>query len=70
MPPLYSWLDRKSDITVDIIRHYTDIELPPTIAEAVEDGMTEEQHAAADWERVLSAATVIRAPGFGSKGNW
>ena len=68
--PLYAWLDRKTDLTVEVLRHYTDIDLKPNVVEAVHDGMTEEQFNEADWERVLSAATIIRAPGFGSKGHW
>lgn len=61
--PLYTWAIKGTDKEFVVVRSFGDIEVPPTEEET--DGKVE-----GEWERIMCAPTVKKAPGFGRKGNW
>jgi hypothetical protein len=67
--PTYTWKDRDSDLYVDVLRSFDEIEVTPTPDEvAAAGGDTELQRR---WERVITSVRPHRrAPGYGMKGHW
>lgn len=66
--PGYSWKNLKTGSVVDIIRRFSEYEDPPTIEES---GLTPEEYAEAEWERVLLGSPTINRPWhWQGKGNW
>lgn len=63
--PIYTWRDKLSGNTYDVIRRADDFEQPPTAEEFKElDGKEE-------WERLVAAIPFKRGASWkGSKGNW
>jgi predicted nucleic acid-binding Zn ribbon protein len=63
--PIYSWVNKKSGKSVEVIRAFADYEKPPTEEEAPEEKEPE-------WERNIGAdITVVKGNGWGNgKGHW
>lgn len=62
--PLYRWRDARSGEEVEVLRSFSEYEVPPTKEEA--PGVEEPE-----WERKLSKGIQVTRPiGYGSKGNW
>lgn len=68
--PMYKWLDKKSGKDIEVIRTFDEFENPPQRDE-VEKLLTDEEFAAAEWERVIGIPGVVKGYGWGQgKGNW
>ncbi len=70
--PIYPYNERNSKKTVEILRSFEDYKVPPTLEEALKAGLTEEEYANADWQKVIGRGIrVTRGDNWtGSKGNW
>lgn len=67
--PIYTYRDKKTQKTVEVVRKFDEYENVPTKEEA--SGLTELEYNEADWERIMgSGIKVTRSPGYGTKGNW
>ena len=66
--PMYQWLDSVSRKNADTIRHFEQYEEPPTREEAT--ALTDEEYAAAQWERVIHVPGVVKGYNWGGKGHW
>ena len=64
---LYTWRDKKTNISIDIYRRLADIDTPPDKDEVPEDLMSIEDFAEAEWERILTPTPHIGEKG---KGYW
>lgn len=66
--PIYTWLDKKSGTTVEIIRSFKDYENPPEGDELP----AELQGKECDWERQIGDnQSVVKGNGWGAgKGSW
>lgn len=71
MPPMYSWLDKVTGRTVDIIRKFDQSDEPPTREDIGEKEFSNEELAAAQWSKVLNKPGVVKGWNWGGgKGNW
>lgn len=66
--PIYVYICKQCDARSEVLRAFADYQVEPT---------TEENNPSCNppwdghkWERELGKQTVIKAPGFGSKGFW
>ena len=65
--PLYCYRCKKNDFEVEVLRSFNEYEVPPSQEEIPAEHRGKEY----EWDRVIyTAPAVIKAPGFGSKGNW
>lgn len=68
--PIYQYKDKRTGKQIEVIRRFSDYQIPPTLVEA-DKVLTKEEFDSAEWERVIGEGIkTSRAPGFGSKGNW
>lgn len=70
--PIYDYQDKKTKKTVGVIRSFKDYEIIPTLEEAKDSGMTDEEYVEAAWERFMAAGIqVTKGDNWGpGKGNW
>jgi predicted nucleic acid-binding Zn ribbon protein len=69
--PMYTYKDKNTDVKVDVIRTFDEMEQVPTLEECGEK-LNEEQHSKAVWERVIGGGiSVLKGPTWGwGKGHW
>lgn len=67
--PMYPYFDETSKKEVEVIRNFSDYDIPPTQEEAQ---MSDEEYKEAKWKRLISTGIrVTRGDNWsGSKGNW
>lgn len=64
VPPMYEWLNKKTGNKVEVIRSFSEYEVPPTKEEAP----AEEDP---DWERQVGGnQSLQKGWGWGKKGHW
>ena len=67
--PFYTYKDKNTDVSIEVIRDMSDYDNPPTVEEAVEGaGMTPEQYQNADWERVIGSGIKVTFAQYSLKG--
>jgi hypothetical protein len=66
--PLYTWRNNKTGREVEIIRHFSEYETPPTREEA--NDWSDEEYSEADWERLIALSRWVRGNWGGGKGHW
>jgi len=67
--PLYTYTDKKTNKSVDVLRSFADYEKPPLREEL--PNMDNEEFNAAEWVRDINGGqVVVRASNWAGKGNW
>ena len=64
----YLWIDRKTQIEVEVERKISESNVPPDKPEAIAAGMEVEDFVEAVWEKIITGG--IGHLGFGQKGHW
>jgi hypothetical protein len=70
--PLYPWKNLKTQKEVEVMRTFDEYKEPPTLEEALAQGMDEGEFNEAEWFKVIGKnIKVVRGDGWGGgKGNW
>lgn len=63
--PVYIWKEKKTGREVEVIRHFSDYEIPPTEEES---GLNPKK---TKWERIIGTGIrTVRGSNWAGKGNW
>ncbi len=65
---VYQWKDKNTEIEIEIERKVKEIDIPPDKDEALKVGMTVEEFANADWERMVLGGSGHKS--WNMKGSW
>jgi predicted nucleic acid-binding Zn ribbon protein len=70
--PIYVYRDKETDKKVEVIRDFKDYQIEPSVEEAKDYGLTDDEYSKATWERILGTGIqMTRGDNWtGSKGNW
>ena len=65
---IYVWTDKHTKTTLEVSRPAKDSDKEPTVEEAMEAGLTEEEAYNTEWKKQIKGG--IGTVGFGQKGYW
>lgn len=67
--PIYHWVDKKTDKSIEVIRTFSEYEVPPTEQEVLEAKL--EFSEPPEWVRIINYVAVKKGHRWGGgKGNW
>ena len=71
--PMYDWKCTKCEGVTTVLRSFDDYQLQPISEDGLTikypEGSKEKKRCKHKWERIIGSGSVVRGPGWGSKGN-